>query len=98
MFLSSNYSKNASLTQTACAAYGSGAALAAPTSQTIQDLLTTLNTVAAADYWIGLDDQYVLTPQLNITNVLTTGQLKAPSLSLMGQPSPRLGVNLAPRI
>ena len=46
-----------SFPQAGCSAYGSGAVLAAPTTQAIQTVLNTLNTKQQGDFWIGLDDQ-----------------------------------------
>jgi len=44
--------------QAACAEYGTGGLLAAPTTAEIQGVLDTLNAAGTpADFWIGLDDQ-----------------------------------------
>jgi len=48
---------NYTIAQAGCSAYGSGAVLAAPTTQAIQTVLNTLNTKQQGDFWIGLDDQ-----------------------------------------
>ena len=87
--------------QAACAEYGTGGLLAAPTTAEIQvfskwlsyplfqGVLDTLNAAGTpADFWIGLDDQWVKTKQ-KTDWLKNTGLWKRPMSSRMGQTSRR---------